>query len=335
MPQPFTFAGKSSFVETSTTPEGLEAVVSLISKVKQLYFNSFKGIPYIVNHPRSTHYPKFCVDETDEPSLSIDVMFDTSQRGLSDDVRNAFESLYGELMTLQRNPPQLDNLVFTIMGGLTGSLPQIRTSILISPGYYVCPKCDSYVEDAPDNHIYWDEEVVAICARTSLHGDVYFSDSALGQKISDWQVSKYDLGDNLTISIMDNNSMLHRKVARELLMHAKLEESSFRSISYEPKDNATVYILAKDGMPIGYAYWNNFNDYDERVLRQMFIMPEHRGGTGKKLMKATVDLEAPGDKKFSVESPNATSIQMLISLGYAKREGDGIQGIKCTFVNGA
>ncbi len=336
MAQTFTFAGRGSFVETPATAKNLETIISLISEVKQLYFDSFKDIHYVVNQPMSKHYPKFTLDETKEPpSLVIDVRFETLQLKLTDIVRKAFKTLEEKLRITSRRDPIPGNIIFSYTGGVTGNLPQIRTSIFILPGYYVCPRCNMYIDDTTDNQIEWDGETLAVCPRTFEHGDVYFTDSVLGKSISDWQVLKYELGEGLTIYQMDNNSMQHRRIARELLQHAKLEESSFKSISYNPNDNTRVFILARDGMPIGYAYWNNFGKDNKRVIRQLFVMSADRGGTGKKLMKATVDLEAPGDKRFSVESPNTISTQMLISLGYAKRNGEGLQGIKCAFVHGA
>lgn len=336
MTHPFTFAGKSSFVETQATPEDLETVVRLISEVKKLYFDSFKGIPYVVNQPGSMHYPKFTLDETKEPpSISIDVRFDTLQAELTDKVRKAFENLEEKLLETSKRVHLPENIIFSYTGGITGELPQLTTSIIISPGHYVCPECDRYTDDTKDNHIKWDGETIVMCQHSFNHGDVYFTDSVIGKSISDWQVPRYELGEGLTIYQLDNDSMQHRRVARELSMHAKLKESCFKIINYVPSDETIVYILTKEGIPIGYAYWNNSGiNATERVLRQLFVMPSYRGGTGKKLMKATVDIEAPGNKRFIVESPNDISTQMLISLGYAKREKERVEGIKCTFTQG-
>ncbi|MEM5871973.1 MAG: GNAT family N-acetyltransferase [Candidatus Aenigmatarchaeota archaeon] len=82
---------------------------------------------------------------------------------------------------------------------------------------------------------------------------------------------------------------------------------------------------------IGYIIWTE-DKY--ATLRQIYIVSDERNkGYGTLLTKFWVENIANKiNDKFIVETPNEKFNNILIKLGYAKREGNCIKGIKCSFV---
>jgi hypothetical protein len=93
----------------------------------------------------------------------------------------------------------------------------------------------------------------------------------------------------------------------------------------------TVYMLYKGEKPVGYAAWNLWKD-GKPVLRQLYITPEERRrGYGCFLLQESWRLFKAGEA-FLVESPSHATLNMLVKLGYAKREGEACVGEKVMFV---
>lgn len=116
------------------------------------------------------------------------------------------------------------------------------------------------------------------------------------------------------------------KYIAKLLTWTVEDDDSFLT----PSDEMEVEIIWNDKEIIGFIIWTRL---ETAILNAIFIKKEYRRkGIGSRFLKFWV--ENISDKisdEFLVESPNEKTQNMLVKLGYARREGDIPIGMKCGF----
>ncbi|MHA1962410.1 MAG: GNAT family N-acetyltransferase, partial [Candidatus Thorarchaeota archaeon] len=183
-------------------------------------------------------------------------------------------------------------------------------------GHYTCPKCGLEVEDMPSN-MEWGSGLI-MCPDLK-HGAVFFEESVL-------KTDGFEDGVHRLPQTRDGY-----KIYRELLYQAKVEEKHFLTVPWErfKSGDDRVYIAVDSGRIVGYSQWND--DFGKRIFRQVFVMSDSRQkGFGSAL--ARIEGGLPG--QFLVESPNDSGLNLLIRLGYAKKEKEDVIGVKCGFIQG-
>lgn len=174
---------------------------------------------------------------------------------------------------------------------------------------YMCDGCQSFIAIRFRNSILKPQTVI------DLKWNKGIKDRAL------------PIANNLFLAICTNEKDF--LILKILQLMAK-DEESFLYIQPETQ-KAGLMFNAEQNMYLGFVVWT---EEKHAVLRQIFIREDERKrGFGTKLLKFWVETFADKiNERFGIENPNALSRKMLISLGCAKVEGQGIKGVKCFFV---
>lgn len=116
----------------------------------------------------------------------------------------------------------------------------------------------------------------------------------------------------------------------KILQRMAKDEESFFYIRPETQKAGLMFNVEQNRY-LGFVVWT---EEKHAILRQIFIREDERKrGFGTKLLKFWVETFADKiNEKFGVESPKELSRKMLVSLRYAKVEGQGIKWGKCFFV---
>ena len=120
---------------------------------------------------------------------------------------------------------------------------------------------------------------------------------------------------------------------RILNMEAKIEAFSFRNL---PREEIETFLLISTVKLLGYLAWNRIGCGDKPVLRQLYIVEaERRKGLASKLIQCFVKDNCRQEEKvmFVAESPNEASLQLFVKLGFAKKEGNNIIGVRMGFIS--
>lgn len=175
---------------------------------------------------------------------------------------------------------------------------------------YICPNCRAIVAVAFRGSKYVLETVLRPSWNESLKGRAV----PIGRGLS--FVPRESRKDLLLVAMMQ--------------LMAKREETGFK-YAHGNQKAALCVDLSRDSY-IGYILWS---EDKHAIARQIYIMPTERlKGYATLIIKHWVKHCAnPIARKFGVETPNAISRKMLVSLGYAKVRGDGLVGVKCFFVS--
>jgi hypothetical protein len=111
-----------------------------------------------------------------------------------------------------------------------------------------------------------------------------------------------------------------------LIDEAREEDSSFRFTPYSERNSFTTWLVLVKQDFGGYVSWNLYKD--RPCLRQIFVRKRFRGGG---IASALVSrLNTNGD--LIVESPNDATLAILVRLGYATKQEDGIHGTRVSFL---
>ena len=165
----------------------------------------------------------------------------------------------------------------------------------------LCPKCN---DSGVVNHSLLHS--VAIKYR----GKWVHTSEFLNKKITDGFLPVKSLRDAITLHVLN--------------YRAKIDESSFRSVS--PEDSK---ILWKDGEAIGYQTANKYRR--KPCLRQIYVRPEYRRqGHATTMVK---EFLSKNKREIYIESPNQTSLKLLEKMGLITINEKGeIKSDRITFI---
>lgn len=114
---------------------------------------------------------------------------------------------------------------------------------------------------------------------------------------------------------------------------AKKDDSRFLFFSKSSGGHAALLVDLKKHEYVGYLTWN-ITKKKKVVVHQLFVVRKRRReGAASAMLKWVVDRYASNvDDTFGIEAPNDKTLSVLVKMGYAVRENDGIRCLKCRFV---
>jgi hypothetical protein len=175
--------------------------------------------------------------------------------------------------------------------------------------------------------MFVNNEPILMCDKHRSHRTFFVEDL-----INNYFLSSecYEITDKLHIQKIIPNFRIHALVAFQLNRIAIEEGNGFLSLDCDT-NNPAMYLITEDNIPAGYIFWNDY-DFYERCIRQLFIREKfRRNNFATILTKKTIEIES-NSQHFNIESPNDTTKQILLNLGFAKINGDQFEYIGCSRV---
>lgn len=317
------FVGKKSYKEPQN-PTDKQILKKLIYDIKEIIDTRINKI----NNSHSQLQITLNIND-DDPNLRFNINYPNYDLYPNKSIKDIGLEIQNKINEILDEYDKYPNFYFDFGPNWNGN-SYLSTNLYVRPlrGTFTCPVCKLEIEDSEDNYVHNDllKENIAICPNTK-HKTFFvenFMDSEFQTK------SPFKMSENLSVHIIDPNEREHLLLAFQFIVIAKNEYSSFRRPNIHDI-NSKIYVITEKGIPMGYAYWNDIND-DERCFRQIYIRDQfRRKGFGTMLTEKTVEIESK-NKIFIIESPNEKSQEILLKLGYVKKNNGKLTGIKCKFI---
>lgn len=184
-----------------------------------------------------------------------------------------------------------------------------------------CPNCDSLVPIISDN-------IAAIGLRCPTCGHMWYTTRWLEKD----RILRATRNENRRTSPIGRFRILEAKTWRDfgalsaLIDEATEEASNFRFAPFSERSFFTTWLALAEQDFAGYASWNLYRD--RPCLRQIYVRKRFRG---RGIASAVISrLNANGD--LIVESPNDATLSILVKLGYATKQENGVSGNRVSFI---
>lgn len=321
------FVGKDSFKENEN-PTDKKFLIKLINKIKIILNNKTNKMKNLS--------PKLKIDlkiNIEDPNLRFNLTYPDYDLYPDQSIKEFGLEIQEKISELLENSfNKYPNFFYDFSPGWDrGSYLSISLFVRPFRGNFTCPVCKREVEDSDENYICdnFPKENIAVCLNTGH--ETFFVEKFIN---TIFETEKpFEIDKNLKIHIINPNDRIHRLLAFQLKVIAKNEEISFLTPDIE-YGNSKMYILTKEGIPVGYAFWNDFNS-NKRCFRQIFVRKRcRRKGYATILTEKTVEIECGRNKNFVVETPNEKTEGILLKLGYVKKANNHLLGIRCSFTQG-
>lgn len=322
------FIGKNSYKENDSSPADKEFLIKFIDEIKKII--DIK----INNKILPSRLEKELEINNEDPNLRFSLTYsdydlypDESVMNIGLEIQENINKLFDIYETSYK---KYSNFYYAFYPNWNGS--DLSLSLFVRPyrGYFTCPICENKIEDSEVNDIsdvLLNEDIA--CCQNANH-KTFFVENFIDNEFE--PEKPLEINDNLKIHIIDPNQRVHRLLAFQFKVIAKHEYSSFLNPNLcDSENNPKMYVLTEREIPVGYIYWNDF-DNNIRCFRQIFIRKKfRRKGFGTILTEKTVEIECGKEKKFIVETPNEKSGGILLKLGYATENDNKLIGIRCSF----